>query len=293
MTLKYYLMETFEPTILFGFFSALLGVAAAWHYGRINLIVGLLAVAGVVLAQIAVNLIDDYEDYSSGLDMDTSKTKFSGGSVLVTKKLVRLDYVLAIGMTAFGLAALIGAYIIYHNILLLPFALVGVITVLCYAKFLSRVPFFAEPLTALNFAFICLACFIAAGGPPHNVAMFWFAAVAVGVQVGITVLVNYMPDRRADRKHGRRNVVVMIDSNRGTAWLYLVLEAFSFLLVICGAALGSLPLASLWVLVTLPGVLAVSCSIARYKNPKSFEKVMANATLAELVFIMVLILAFI
>lgn len=292
MSLKHYLIEIFEPTILFGFLPALLGVVAAWHYHSLNPVTGALAVIGVLFAQISVNLIDDYVDYTSGLDKDTVKTKFSGGSSLVVKKLVRLDYVLAIGVIFFLAAASIGCYLIYRNVLLLPFALIGALTVLLYAAFLSRVPFLAEPLVALNFALVCLGCFVAAGGPIGNLGLVAFAAIPAGIQVGLAVIVNYLPDREPDRKHGRRNAVVMIGSNRGTAALYLSLEAIAYLLVISGAILGAIPLPSLLVVITVPVVLGIACEIAGYKNPKAYEKAMANAAMAELAFILMLVIAF-
>ena len=163
--------------------------------------------------QIAVNLIDDYEDYSSGLDKETVKTKFSGGSELLTKKLIKPRYVLAIGVIAFILAALIGVYLISKDIVLLPIALVGGVSALFYAKYLSKVPLLSEPLTGLNFALVCFGCFIAAGGSLGSAALFSFAGIAAGFQVAVAVIVNYMPDRRSDRKHGRMGMVVLINSN--------------------------------------------------------------------------------
>ena len=96
MSIKHYIIEVFEPTLFFGLLAALLGVAASWHYGTLKFSDGILAVIGIILAQIAVNLIDDYTDFSSGLDSDTEKTKFSGGSVLLGKEggLKNLNYIM-------------------------------------------------------------------------------------------------------------------------------------------------------------------------------------------------------
>ena len=292
MALKHYLMEVFEPTILFSLVAGLIGAAAAWHYGRFDLLTAALAILVVVIAQVAVNLIDDYVDYSSGLDREAVKTKFSGGSPLVTGKLIRHDYVLAIGMLAFFLALGIGAYLIYYNHALLPFAAVGALTVLLYTKYLSKVPLMSEPLTALNFALICLACFIAAGGPLGRLGLVAFPAAAVGLQVGITVIVNYLPDRDVDRKYGRRNMVVMLRSNRNAAALYLAFQAASFAALLSGVALGIIPPIALAALVTLPVVFAVACKILGYRKPKEFERVMANAAMAELAFMLILVIAF-
>lgn len=295
MNLKYYLTGLFEPVILFGFLPALLGILAASHYSTFNLWLGVLAAIGIVLAHMSVNFIDSYEDYSSGLDKDTVKTKFSGGrslAVALIQKNVKLKHLMAIGIITFVIAISIGAYLIYRNPLLLPFAVVGALSVALYAKFLSKVPFMSEPLTALNFTLIPLGCFIAAGGPVGALGLFAFAAIAVGIQVGICVVVNYLPDREPDRKHGRRNVVVILNNNKKTAAFYLLLEAIAYLLVVYGVVLGAIPASSLVVLISIPIVLTIACEIVNYKNPKAFERVMGNAVLTELAFILILVIAF-
>lgn len=292
MSLRHYLIEMLEPTIFFCGFSALAGVIAAWHYGSLNAGMGILSIVGVMLAQMAVNLIDDYEDYASGLDSETVKTKFSGGSALISKKLIKPGYVLAIGLAVFAIAALIGLYIIHRYIVLLPFVLIGGITVLLYARVLSKIPFLAEPLTSLNFFLVSLGAFIAAGGSVTSAMPFLFAAFSIGMQVGIAVIVNYLPDREPDRKYGRRNLVVMINSNAGTAKLYLSFETLSFLSIALGIALGALPLTCIIVFATLPLVAQVSKGITDYRSPKSYEKTMAKSALAEFAFIILLALAF-
>lgn len=292
MSFKYYLIEIFEPTILFGMFSSILGVTAASHYGPVNAVMGILAVIGIVMCQMAINLIDDYEDYSSGLDRETKMTKFSGGSPLIAKKLINVKYVLWIGLVIFAITALIGLYLISNNSLLVPFVIVGGITILFYAKFLVKVPFLAEPLTALNFTLVPAGAFIAAGGSLANLNFFAFAAVPVGIQVGITVLLNYMPDRVPDKKYGRRSIGIMVDSNRHIGTIYLFAEALSFFVVLVGVAFRTIPWTCLIVLITLPSVLKISEGVYRYKNPKSFEGVMGRAVLAEFAFIILMAIAF-
>ena len=69
--LKHYLAETFEPTLLFGLLNSFLGIAAAAYYGHENFSLAVLVIVGVILAQIAVNLLNDYIDYKSGIDKET------------------------------------------------------------------------------------------------------------------------------------------------------------------------------------------------------------------------------
>ena len=291
--LKYYLTELFEPTLLFGLLPAILGIIVAWHLGATALIYGVLAAVGVVLAQMAVNLIDDYVDFKSGLDKDTEHTKFSGGSSLVTKGMIKLDNVLKLGLLCLAAASLIGVYLIVKDLLLLPFFLIGIFSVVFYTKYLLKVPFAGEPVAALSFVCIVLGTFIASGGQHLLLGIAAFAAVPAGLQVGIAVLVNEVPDRKADAKHGRRHSAVMFKSMRTEALYYLALNIITYAVVSVGVVLRALPLQSLLVFLTAPIVWAVGCSMANYKSAKGYVPAMANGAMTELGMILILILSFV
>ena len=47
---------------------------------RVDLQLLLLALLGAVLAHISVNTLNEYLDFKSGLDLNTTRTRFSGGS---------------------------------------------------------------------------------------------------------------------------------------------------------------------------------------------------------------------
>lgn len=291
--IKYYLEEMFEPTIMYCGFSALVGVVGAWHYGNVVALYGVLAIIGTMLAQMSINLIDDYDDYVSGLDKDTVKTKFSGGSALIVDRKIDPKNVRIMGFVAFAIAAVIGLYLVSIYPVLIPLVLIGGATILFYAKFLSKIPYFSEPLTTINFFLVAMGGYIAAGGPLMSAKLFAFAALAIGFQVGIAVVVNFLPDRDADRKHGRRNAIAMMSSNRGAAIMYLIFEYVSFALVVAGVMARFLPVTTLLVLITLPMVAKVFKGMFEYKDPRSYEKYMATAALAEFAFIVLLAVAFV
>ncbi len=292
MAFRHYIAEVLEPSLLFGIFPGFLGIAAARYYGILNIWTALLAVLGVVLAQIAVNLIDDYTDYASGLDKETSKTKFSGGSMLVTEGLVDVRKVLAIGLISFLAALGIGAYLVWSKAVLLPFVVVGAASVLLYAKYLSKVPYLSEPINAINFALVSLGVFIAGGGRIADLGMLAFASLASGIQGGAAIVANYVPDMKADRKYGRRSGVVMIGDKRIVAVYYLAIESVAYSSVIAGVLLRMIPAATLLILLSAPLAVAVACKIARYRNAKAYERTMALATAMELGIMLILALSF-
>lgn len=285
-------MELFEPTILFGALSSLVGIAAAFYYRSLHPLLAMACIIGVVLSHISVNILDDYVDYSSGLDKETVKTKFSGGSSLLGNRGIKPRTALALGGALFILAAAIGIYLVSRQIILLPFFIVGAVGVLFYARYLNKLPFMAEAITGLSFFSVVMGSYIVASGSVLHLGGVLFAAIPAGMQVGLILYTNEVPDRDLDKKYGRKNAIIMIWSRKWAAAFYLILEAISCLIVVAGVAIGALPPASAFVLLLMPVALAISCEMARYKNPKSYERAMANSAMIVLGFILILAVAY-
>ncbi len=72
--------EALEPSLLMSFLLVSLGAAAAAYDGFFNLTYYVLTIIGVTLTQNAVNVLNDYHDFKTGVDARTIKTPFSGGS---------------------------------------------------------------------------------------------------------------------------------------------------------------------------------------------------------------------
>ena len=164
---------------------------------------------------------------------------------------------------------------------------------LLYAKYLARIPFMSEPITGLNFALVAIGTYIAAGGNVGFLYSFAFAAFASGIQVSAAIVANYLPDMKADRKHGRRSGVVMIGDKQGIAAYYLAIEALAFGLIVAGVAFARLPVGSLIALLTLPLSLAVACGIMKYKNQKAYGRTIGNSVILELGIMLILAMAFV
>ena len=81
--LKFWLMEPRPPFLLLTVCLVFLGTSIAWHNGFFNLLYFALALGGTLLAHMSVDVLNDYFDYKSGLDLDTERTPFSGGSGLL------------------------------------------------------------------------------------------------------------------------------------------------------------------------------------------------------------------
>jgi len=60
----------------------------------------LLILLGAVLAHVSVNTLNEYYDFKSGLDLTTTKTRFSGGSGALPENAEMANAVLKIGIVS-------------------------------------------------------------------------------------------------------------------------------------------------------------------------------------------------
>ena len=80
MRLKIWFLETSPQFLILSVVLAFLGTSIAWYAGYFHLGYALLAFVGLLLVQTSVNVLNDYFDYRSGIDLETKRTPFSGGS---------------------------------------------------------------------------------------------------------------------------------------------------------------------------------------------------------------------
>lgn len=289
-----YLKAIFHPTLIIGFIYALLGISASVYFGSANAILAVMVIIGVVCAHISVNLMDDYVDHTSGLDRENVKTEYSGGSRFPMRNRADANNALSIAVLSAAIALAIGLFLAYSSPMILPLIAFGGVSVFCYTKYLAKLPYVSEPLTATNFALVATGSYMVVHGSlAHLGGAFLFAFMPAGTLLGILLLVNSLPDRVADKKHGRKNWIVMLGDNRRIARLYAASELFALALVIAGVALGELPLPFASVLVTLPFTFFIFREIRDYKSPKQFERCLAVNFFGTLVFLFLLVESFV
>lgn len=284
--IKHYLEEMFEPTLLYGFSLAVIGVSAAIHYGYVSIGYGILAISGSVLAQMSVNVISDFFDYSSGLDKELAsgkKDELGGGSKLLVKGLIKPRQTFILGLFIFTLAALIGIFLLTVRIQLLPILVIAAPSILLYSRYVKKVPYLAEPLCGFNYALIGLGCFIVvAGNAPLPMALLFLLAPA-GIIIGSdTLYVNEVPDRKLDKKYGVRHSAVMLWTGKRIGLYYLLLQSIGYALIIIGSVIGFIPLLALAALVTVPATLYVFMGLYN-DNSKKYSEYLAIHTIFSVI----------
>jgi len=278
--LKIWFLETRPQFLLLSVVLAFLGTCIAWYDGFFHLGYALLAFIGLLLAHISVNVLNDYFDYRSGIDLATKRTPFSGGSGILPAALLKPRQVFWLGLGSFLLAIPIGIYfVLARGWLLLPLLLIAAICVLLYTPAILKLrwPEWAPGL-GLGTLPILGVYFV-------QTSVYTLPAVVAAILSGILVhnllLLNEFPDVEADKKAGRKTLPITMGKAKAGI-VYSVLTIIVYLWIIGGVVAGQMPAFSLIALLTLP--LAIK-AIRGALKPEEMDKLvpaMANNVLVVL-----------
>jgi 1,4-dihydroxy-2-naphthoate octaprenyltransferase len=285
--LKVWFLETRPQFLLLSVVLAFLGTCIAWYEfkefgGTFHLGHALLAFFGLLLCHISVNVLNDYFDYKSGIDLAVRRTPFSGGSGILPAALLKPRQVLWFGLVSFLLAIPIGVYFVValdNGWQLLPLLLVAAVCIVLYTPFLTRVgwPEWA-PGAGMGALPVLGAYFV-------QTTAYTFPAVIACIPSGILVhnllLLNEFPDAEADRKAGRKTLPIVMGKTK--AWIvYSALTLAVYLWIIGWVAAGKMPAFSLLALLTLPLAIKAIMGARKHDDMSQLVPAMANNVLVVL-----------
>ena len=280
MKLKVWFLETRPQFLLLSVVLAFLGTSIAWYDGYFHLGYALLAFLGLLLCHISVNVLNDYFDYRSGIDLEARRTPFSGGSGILPAALLKPKQVLWFGLSSLLLAVPIGVYfVIARGWALLPLLLAAAVYVLFYTPFIlkTRLPEWAAGL-GLGTLPVLGAYFV-------QMAAYTVPAVIASIPSGILVhnllLLNEFPDVEADRKAGRKTMPIVLGKEKASI-AYSALTIIVYLWVIGWVVAGKMPAFSLLALLTLPLAIKAIRGALKPEDMNKLVPAMANNVLVVL-----------
>lgn len=280
MKLKVWFLETRPQFLLLTVALVFLGTSVAWYDGFFSLGLALLAFVGLLLSHISVNVLNDYFDFRSGVDLATRRTPFSGGSGILPASLLKPGQVLWLGIGSFLLAMAIGVYFIFvSGMLLLPLLLVGGICILFYTPVIlkSHWPEWS-PGVGLGALPILGAYFVQTFSYSIHAL---FAAIIPGILVHNLLLLNEFPDTDADGKAYRKTLPITM-GKRGASIFYSAMTVMVYLWVVIGVAVGQMPIFSLLALLTLPMAIKAIQGARHYDDMNKLVPGMANNVMVVL-----------
>ena len=250
MKLKIWFLETRPQFLLLPVVLSFLGTCIAWYDGFFHLGYALLAFFGLLLAHISVNVLNDYFDYKSGVDLATKRTPFSGGSGILPEALLKPGQVFWFGIVSFLLAAVIGVFfVIASGWLLLPLLLVGALCILLYTPFIlkRRWPEWSPGL-GLGTLPVLGAYFVQSDTYTWPVLI---AAIPSGILVHNLLFLNEFPDVEADKTANRKTIPITMGKDKASI-VYSVLTVAVYLWIIAWVIAGVMPVFTLIALLTSP-----------------------------------------
>jgi 1,4-dihydroxy-2-naphthoate polyprenyltransferase len=259
-----------------------IGLAIAWNHmpsvsGNFNYVHAAMIMAGVVLAHISVNLFNEYSDYKTGIDFNTIRSPFSGGSGMMVSGNTRPRQVLISAISTLSVAFGIGLYfavIAHWSILFI--ALFGGLTIVLYTPLLARLMLgeFFSGLTLGTFVVIgtYIAMTASPGMPLSEILTSELILISIppGILTALLLLINEFPDVEADRQGGRKHLVIRF-GKKNAAYIYAFGVFMTFGIII---ALPFLGMASQWIyLALIPLPLALNASFIAIRHGEDSKKI--------------------
>jgi 1,4-dihydroxy-2-naphthoate octaprenyltransferase len=250
--IKTLFLETRPQYLLLSILLVVLGSSIAGFYGSFAWGKFALCLVGLILLHISTNVLNDYFDFSSGIDLETKRTQFNGGSGILNQGLLTPRQTLLFGLAAFALAVPIGGYLVAETgWSLLPLFLLGSVFVIFNSSHITRLGYGLGELSAglgLGALPVFGTAWIIHGKPE---AYFLFASVPSFLWVLNLLFLNEFPDEQPDRKGGRKTLVIELGFRKAHQ-LYASLSLASFLWIGACIAFGVMPVQCLLALLPLP-----------------------------------------
>lgn len=240
------------------------GTAAAVHDGHFDTFVFLAVLGGAVAIQAGTNMVNDYYDYTRGVDTGAS----IGPGGLIQHGLLAPRAVLAGGLLLFAAGSALGLWLV--AVAGWPVLAAGMLSVLAgYAYTGGPVPLGYVGLGDLV-VFIFMGPVIVLGAyfvQTHALgAGAWWTSLPLAALVTAILVVNNLRDLDSDRRSGKRTLATLI-GERATRAEYTGLVVLAYTAIVAGVVSRGLPPVALAGLLTVPAAVSLCGRIRRDTDP--------------------------
>lgn len=269
INLKLWLMAARAPFFTASFIPVLVGTALAGREGMFN-IGSLCAALGIVILEHAgANLLNDYYDASGSDSINENLTPFSGGSRCIQKGFLSMQRCLQGALLCFGSGMIIAGYLalIRHQPLILVLTMAGMALGVAYSLTWTFGMGRGWGELAVGLAFGPLA--VLGSYLLQTGAVGWrgfWAGMPVGLLIMGVLVLNQIPDYRADRDSGKRNWTVRAGGEDRVVWIYLAVIIGAYLTVLTGILSGVFPASVLYAYSTIPLAIWIGLKAWRYEG---------------------------
>lgn len=229
-----------------------------------------IALIGALAAHIAVNTINEYQDYKSGLDFITKQTPFSGGSGLLPENPHLAQKVYALSVFAILITVSVGCYFIFlYGWSILPLGLIGLSIIVTYTQWINKSAFLCLIAPGLGFGILIIGgTYFCITGHFNN--SMWLITLIPFLLINNLLLLNQYPDIDADKSIGRNHFPIKYGVKTSTA-VYIASTVSAQLMLIYLVITAHLPTYSLL------AILPMSLSYISILGMIKLEKNIASA----------------
>lgn len=280
MKIKLWFLETRPQFLILPVVLSFLGTSIAWYHGFFHAGYAILAFIGLLLAHISVNVLNDYFDFKSGVDLAAKRTPFSGGSGILPAALLEPRQVLWFGIVCFLLATAIGIYFVFAtDLLLLPLLVVGGLCIVLYTPFILKTNWPEwSPGIGLGTLPVLGAYFVQTNEYTWPALI---ASIPSGILVHNLLFLNEFPDVEADVTANRKTLPITIGQEKSSV-IYSALMAAVYIWIIGWVIAGELPVYSLIALLTVPFAVKAVIGARHYRDMSRLLPAMTNNVLVVL-----------
>lgn len=249
------------------------GVAIAfWKTGGITFSYGILTLAGVICLHISVDLLNDYWDYKRGIDKNTKRTKFSGGTGVLTDNILNPRVVYGVGILFLVLGTLIGTFfVVIRGITIAVILVFAVFAIYFYSTNIVNAGL-SELFVAIKGLMIVLGSYYVQTGLINPSALF--VGIIIGILSASVLFVNSFPDYEADRYGRRRTLVILLGQQNAVKAVPFFLIT-PHILILVGIFFGYTKIVSLITFASIPFLVKAINNLNKYNEIDNFVSVMA------------------
>ena len=267
------------------------GIAISyWKTGYIDFGYALLTFFGILCLHISVDLLNDYSDFKRGIDTNTKRTKYSGGTGVIPENLIDSRLIYCAGIIFLIMGGLTGFYFVTtKGIIILILLTFAIISIYFYSTNIVN--------AGLGELFVAIkGCMIVLGSYYIQSDTIDLTSVYVGVIIGLlsalVLLVTSFPDYEADRKSGRRTLIIVIGKENSVK-LFILIIGITCAMIIGGSIFKVLPIFSTIALLSIPFAIKAVQKLRRFTDSGELVSSMANSIIYSRVYGILLAISFI
>lgn len=251
------------------------GIAISyWKTGAIDPGYALLTYFGIMCLHISVDLLNDYSDYKRGIDTNTKRTRYSGGTGVIPENLINPRVIYCAGVVFLILGGLTGLYFVtIKGIIILILLSFAIISIYFYSTNIVNAGL-GELFVAIKGCMIVMGSYYIQSDTIDLTSVF--VGIVVGLLSAVVLLVTSFPDYDADKKSGRRTLVIL-SGKANSVKIFTALIMVTYGMIIGGSIFNIIPTFSTMGLLSIPFAVKAIYKLRRFNDTSQLVSSMANS----------------